>query len=364
MGRRRDESNRVKGPTWIPSKKRWRIVVIATKPSTGNRERRTRWFDDAELAEVAKEEIEAGFHRLSTITTKQAIEQYREHLKEKGTVEVSYNETARRLHLFFPPSLAVSRITPDRAKSYYEKFRKRARPDGKPISVAYHRAALINARSFLSWCVERGWLSLNPLAGVKGIGKRRSRKQQLTGDEMRKLWAHCLPLAKRGDRAALGVLAAWLMALRSADLCRRLVRDVDLDATQLRIEDGKSEESNEPREIPEVLKPLFRKLAKGRPPFEPLFKTPYTASGHHTRRWLEEAMVRFCRAAGVPYVCPHALKGQAGTILARKGVPGNEIAEYLSHTDEAISKRHYIKPGAMAAANSRAALKVIAGGRR
>jgi hypothetical protein len=53
---------------------------------------------------------------------------------------------------------------------------------------------------------------------------------------------------------------ALLMALRSGDISRRLVRDVDLDATVLRVYDGKTHKSNRPRKIPEVLQPMLRKL--------------------------------------------------------------------------------------------------------
>jgi len=89
------------------------------------------------------------------------------------------------------------------------------------------------------------------------------------------------------------------------------VRDVDLDCTQLNIDDGKMEKSNEPRVIPKKLQPYVRQLVEGRDPFEPLLKTSYTESGHHTRRWLE-ALDTFCQKAGVPYFCPHTLKGVSG----------------------------------------------------
>jgi len=76
--------------------------------------------------------------------------------------------------------------------------------------------------------------------------------------------------------------------------------------------------SNRPRKIPVVLQ-LVRVLVKNRDPFEPLFKTPYTKSGFHTRRWLEEAMARLCKAAGVPYVCPHAEALRRGGCSASSG---------------------------------------------
>jgi integrase len=212
--------------------------------------------------------------------------------------------------------------------------------------------------------VRLAWLHVNPLASVKGVGRRNAGKQQHTGDETRKLYAHCLARAESGDTAALGVLMALLMALRSGDISHRLVRDVDLDATVLRVYAGKTHKSNRPRKIPEVLQPMLRKLVAGREAFAPLFWTPYTETGHHTRRWLEKAMVRFCKAVDVPYVCPHALKGTAATLLAQTGELADRIADHLSHEEASTTAKHYVAKGAIDQGQVTRAFAVIAGGRQ
>jgi integrase len=364
MARRRDERARVLGPVWIPSKERYRVTVIAPKADGGVGRRNDRWFADADEANDFVEEVGGKLSKFSTTTVEAAITEYQQHLHDSGTGSISYLETCRRLRLFFPSDLAVHRITPERAEAAYAAFRKRLRPDGKPISVDYHRAALINARSFLTWCVARGTLAVNPLTGVKGVGRRSAGKAQLTGDETRKLYAYCLKRAKSGDAAALAILMSLLMALRSADLYRRVVRDVDLDGTVLRVERGKTERSNRPRLIPRVLRTMVRKLVGKRPRDRPLFETPYTESGHHTRRWLEQALEKSCAAAGVPRVVPHALKGVAGTILAETGELADRIADHLSHESTATTKRHYVAPGAIDDARLDRALTVIRGGKK
>ena len=365
MPRRRDDRARVLGPTWIKSREYYRVMVITPSPNGGACRRSTRWFTDKAEADDFAEAVEKKLARFVTTTIDDAITDYQQHLHDSGTLPVSYRETIRRLRLFFPSlALAVSRITPERAGSYYEKFRQRKRPDGEPISVDYHRSALINARSFCKWCVSREFLAANPFAEVDGIGRRRSGKAQLTGDEIRRLYSYCLVRAQDGDAAALGVLMALLMALRSSDLTRRVVRDLDLDATVLRVSEGKTRRSNRPRTIPSVLRPMLRELVRGRAAGAPLFPTPYTDSGHHTRRWLEQAMDRFCSAADVPYVPPHSLKGAAGTILAETGELSDRIADHLSHESPATSERHYIAPGALEDARIGRALKVISGGKR
>ena len=79
--------------------------------------------------------------------------------------------------------------------------------------------------------------------------------------------------------SALAIMMKQTMALRSSDLTRRVVRDIDLGGAQLQMSGGKTENSNRPRHIPTILQPFVRELIKDRPPFDPLFKTPYTESG-------------------------------------------------------------------------------------
>jgi integrase len=225
------------------------------------------------------------------------------------------------------------------------------RKDGKPrkdadelVSVSYHRGTLINARSLFTFSIdEMHWLRDNPLAKVKGLGKRKSGKRKPTGNELRAWYRYTMAQIRTGDRTALGLMMAFSMALRSGDLTRRLVREVDMDCTQLNVEDGKTEKSNEARLIPVKLQPYVRQLVEGRAPFEPLF--PLKRKGqllHHTRRWLEEAQETCCAKAGVPYFCPHTLKGVSGTVLAKRGAAANVIMDHLSHEEDGTTFRHYV----------------------
>lgn len=368
MPRRRDERARVLGPTWIPSKSRWRVVVITPKAARGDGRPDTRWFVDEEEANEFVAVTTGKLEKLSGTTLKQAIGAYEQHLAAKGTI--GSGETLRRLRLFFPDlSMLIGRVTPERAQGYYDAFRVRLLPNGDPISVSYHRAALINSRSMFKWAVKQGLVRANPFAEVEGLGRKSAGKTQLTGDETRRFYAYCMARAQGGDEAALGVLLLLTMALRSSDVTRRVVRDVDLDATVLRVgvggsAKGKNERSNRPRRIPAVLQPIVQRLVTGRSPSEPLFAAPGAKDGHHTRRWLEQAMDRFCASAGVTRVCPHSLKGTAGTLAAEMGTLADQIADHLSHDEQDTTRRHYVAGGALEAAEAARALKVIVGGRR
>lgn len=351
MGRHVDESNRVLGPTYIPSKSgnaKWRVVVLSPKEARPDRRRVTKWFDTEEDAEEVCEQVRRGFKRQQSTTIEQALKDYKEHLREKGTVAVSYNETARRLAAFFPsPRIQLMRVTPELAEEYYEAFRRVRKDDGALRSVSYHRSALINARSFFKWCVKRDLVDGNPFEKVEGVGKKNRGKFQHTGDETGRLCAHCYKLASAGDVNALAVLLVFYLALRSKDICSRIVRDVDMDGTVLRVYDGKTERSNRGRRIPRILQPLLRKFIKGRPSDAPLFETPYTKSGHHTRRWLEQAIVKLCDGAKVPHIVPHALKGAAANVLVETGHLADAIADHLSHESPSTTRDHYLPSGAL-----------------
>lgn len=364
-GRHRDERARVLGPQRISTRKHkpWRLVAIHNPTAERASDRKTTTHyptEEAALEEKRKIEL-----RICNITVGMAIDEYKRHLADKNTI--GHEETIRRLRLFFPEhDMMIGRVTPERGKKWYDAFRSRTLSDGKtPISVAYHRAVLINARSMFTFCVdEMGWLGTNPLEKVKGIGKRKSGKRKPTGNELRQWYAYVWGRVEKGNDAALALMLELALALRSGDICRRLVRDVDLDGTQLLVYDGKSDASNEPRLIPDKLQPYVRALVASRKPMEPLFKTKRTESGHHDDHWLWQAQERFCRLARVPHFAPHALKGISGTVIAKRGAAGNIVMEHLSHEDERTTRRHYVDRGVIESAQAREALKVIEGGKR
>lgn len=365
-GRHRDERARVLGPQHIPSRRLtpWRLVIIGNPSAERKSDRQSvAHYPTEEAANEAKREIEA---RICNVTIEMAIDEYERHLIDKETI--GYKETIRRLRLFFSGVLdmMIGRMTPERGKKLYDDFRARTLADGKtPISVAYHRATLINARSMFKFCKrEMRWIAENPLAEVEGKGKRKSGKRKPTGNELRQWYAYVCKRVEEGHDPALAVAMELAMALRSSDLTRRLVRDVDLDGTQLIVEDGKTEASNEPRRIPDALQPYVRRLVAGRDPLEPLFKSTRTESGHHDHHWIWQAMERFCRMAKVPHFPPHSLKGISGTIIARRGAAGNLVMEHLSHENERTTRRHYVDGGIIEAAQAEQAFKVIAGGKK
>lgn len=364
-GRQRDEQARVLGPQYISSRKHtpWRLVIVHNPAAERKSDRSSvAHYPTEASANEAKREIEA---RIINRTVSELIDAYEQHLIDKDTI--GYEETIRRLRLFFDKvqDMMVGRLTADKARELYDAFRGRTLADGvTPISVAYHRAVLINARSMFKFAKAKKWVPENPFKDTEGIGKRKSGKRKPSGNELQKWYGYVMKRIEEGHDPALALMLDLALALRSGDICRRIVRDVDMGGTQLLVYDGKSENSDEPREIPVELQPFVQALIANRNPLEPLFKTSRTETGFHDHHWLWQAQERFCRLSGVPHFPPHSLKGVAGTILAKRGAAGKIVMEELSHGDQRTTRRHYVAGSVIDAAQAREAFKVVSGGRK
>jgi integrase len=369
MPRRKDERPRVLGPYWIESTGYYRVTTVDPEQADPKNRRRDSYFREREEAEEYQRLKTEAMQRLYGLTFAAAIDAYREHMKEMGNMESSYEETPRRLRLFFPLELRIAKLTEERAAELYREFAARTytvgprnAPRQKAYSVAHHRHTLAQAKTFLRWCVAKKWIKASPLERVDGVGAGNVGKPQLTGDEAQAWFGTALAMAEDGDQGALGCLLALTLALRNGDVRLRAVRDVDLGGTVLRITNGKTPKSNRPRKVPTELRPLLLQLAAGRSPLEPLFKTP--AGGFHTKSWLRCSAKRIAKKAGTPYVCPHGLKGTAASVAVEIGETAQNVTQYLSHTKQATGERHYMKPGALQDQQQEVALKVITGGKR
>jgi integrase len=285
----------------------------------------------------------------------QAVTQYLEHLQERGTHRASTLVTlGYRLRAFFRTperQRMVSSLTPAAVADLYRRRTEKVRADT-------HRGELAAATAFLDWCVRKRYLRSNPAAGVEPIGQKAQGKDQHRISEARRFLGHALEAAQAGDLAALAALTAMLQGMRASEVTDLNVRDVDDGATVIWVTRGKTRSAVRQLEIAEPLQPLFAKLVLGRRGEDRLF-------GDVDRHWLRHHVQRLCREAKVPEITTHALRGMHATIRVRAGLTAAEVAAVLGQADTgATARRHYIAPGAEQQAQSRAAMKLLQGGRR
>jgi integrase len=343
----------VYGPT--KHRRRWRIVLVdggAQLYRSFASEEEARRFKRAALKELATDE---------ELTVQGAIDTYQVHQRDvKRNRAKSYQATTWRLETFFSPSLdnRVGSLTPHRCAALYEALTTRASPTKKQLySVDSHRNMLAEARTFLGWCVSRGWLRANPLAGVKGSGARHHGKAQLRIDEARTWTATALELARKGEAGAIAALLSLFMGLRASEIVSRVVRDLDDGGALLWIPASKTKAGRRTLEVPAVLRPLLVELARDKLPEVPLF------GGPHWRSWVRAWVRRICARAKVPPVCAHAMRGLHATLALAAGTSPHVVAASLGHESISTTLDSYADPSALAAARARAAITVLDGGK-
>jgi integrase len=322
----------------------------------GSGSRTARNFEtEGEAIQVIRS-LNREIRRADEKTIAEARDEYEMYLRdEKQNKERSYTATLWRLGIFFPDAeISLPALTPTKCASYYQALRFRETKYGKRLAVDSHRNILAEARTFLKWCTGRGYLRANPLDAVQGTGKRRHGKPQLRIDEARKLQAKALAFAEEGESGAVAALVTLVMGLRAGEV---VSRDLDDGGKLLWIPDSKTEAGKRTLQVPEMLREHLLALAEGKKSNELLF-------GYHDRNWPRKWVGRICKAAGVPRVTAHGMRGLHGTLAVETGLSAHAVAAALGHESVTTTLQSYAKAGAGAGARQEKVLTVLAGGKQ
>lgn len=335
----RESKERVHGP--YRHGNRWRVVLVRV-----DGERSVETFASEAAAAKAAADLRG---EIDGRTLAGAVDLYLAHLTARGRKERTVTTARYRLHGLLrltERDRPLRHLTARVARELLERRRTEVVTDTQVGELAA-------ARGFAGWCTAQGWLPGDPFAGLESEGQRARGKAQLRIDEARRFVERALD---EGTLEGLAAAIALLMGLRASEITDRVVRDVDDGARVLWIERAKTRKGDRHLEVPEVLRPRLAELVAGRPGGEPLW-------GDVDRHWLGYHVRRLCKAAGVPVVCPQGLRGTQASISVL-AVPAEHVAAALGQTGPAVTRRHYLARGAEQAGQQRAALRVLAGGRR
>jgi len=300
-----------------------------------------------------------------------AVDAYEVSLRERGLAAVSVARTRAHLDALLQLEKLGGRmltwLTPARAKRLYEVLRTTPTRFKRAPSVDSHRNALAAGRSFGRYASEQGWLSADPFAEVKPVGRRRKGKPQLHVDETRKLLDVCI--AER-SRESIAVACCFMYGAGASEVVSRDVRDLDDGGRLLHVTKGKNRYRVRTLETTEDLRELLLEFARGRRGTAPLFGVG--DFDRPTRHWLYWHCRRLCRLAKVPEVSPHGLRGTHVTIALGAVATSHSVRAALAAAgasaghapDSPITASTYAAPGSVAKATQKAALAVIQGGRR
>lgn len=363
MGRPR-KGEHVLGP--YRSGDRWQVIVVGASGERAHSYRATEG-EALELAAELREQVE----RAAT-TIDEALDEYERYLTvEKQNKPRSIKETLRRLRVLVPVAdrdRQLAHLTTAHGKRWYRALVDARDDAGEPTySVDTHRNYLAEARTFFGWCVERRWARENPLAGVKGVGRRRHGKPQLRIDEARRWMKRASELAA-DEPGAVAAMLTLLLGLRAGEVVSRLVRDVDDEGRLFWVPDSKTEAGRRKVEVPELggLREHLRELARGRPGEERLFKgrggPGRGRAPHRDRKWVTTWVAQIAEDAGVPRVTAHGMRGLHSTLAIDAGMSGHLVAASLGHESFTTTTTSYAAPASTEAAARRRTLKVLAGG--
>jgi integrase len=338
------------------------------------------YFATEKEALAAKALIDRKIESLTSTTISEALQAYELFLRDKGNLTQSITDTMRELNRFFTDQdITIRSLTKEDGIRLYKELaastkvvRKEKRDAAgnviqeevrEPIKPDTHRHMLLQARSFLRWCVAKEWTPINALEGVQGIGKKRKGKKQLRIDEIRKWEETALKLAYARDEGALAALMTLYLAPRASEITKRRVRDVDDEARLLIIEDAKTEAGTRSVEFPAILRPLILAHIDGRAKGEYLFQTQTKEKGPHWRDWPRENIQRICRLAGVPLTTAHGMRGLHSTLAIEDGTSSHAVERQMGHEDfDKTTAQHYVAPGTVQKQQARRLWKVIEGG--
>jgi integrase len=348
---------------------RWRIVYVNL---AGQRTAISFRGEGAE--ERAAQEADKLRSEIAGRTVSDAIEDYLAEREADGAKPISVKTTRFRLRGLLGVDEKkglnggpLAELTPKRAAALFEALRVRR-------SVDTARNSLGEAGTWARWCVKRGWLRVDPFAGLRPRGRRRRGKPQHTTDEARKFERYLLAVAaaplspdttarRRWDHAvsnrqgAIGTLTALLLGLRASEVVDRQVRDLDDDGWMLWVPEAKTEAGKRRQVVPEHLRPLLQELCAGRAGDERIW------SGRG-RTWLLRRCKALCEAAGVPVISLQGLRGTHASLAVQAGASPLDVSRALGHAGTAVTERHYTTVEAQADGRQQRALTVLAGGKR
>ena len=323
----------------------------------GDGEERYRSFETEEQARAYLREARKALE-LEGRTVSEAILMYESHHIAVGNKPRSYNETMRRLRLFFTDvlDLPLDTIRHAHGERLYETLCEYKTRASKLLSVDSRLNIFAEAKSFLEWCRGKKWVKSNALADVKAEGKRQHGKAQLRLDEARTWLREAMRMAKR-EPGAVAALMTVLLGMRAGEIVSRQVRDLDDKGRLLWIPDSKTPAGKRQLEVPDPIRAHLQRLAKGKGGGDLLF-------GHHWRDWPREWVQRICDLAGVPKVTAHGMRGLHSSLSFEAGITGHAVAAAMGHESESTTLESYADRESVERAKQKRALKVLIGGKR
>jgi len=340
------KGERVRGPYFETRGRggRWRLQIVGHDGRFS-----TETVESEEAGIALKRAIE---RQLATeaLSIHSAIQQF---LVARGSeVKAGTLDTYKyALRAFFPDDRPLWSLTAKACEDLYETFLATPRlQTKKPPSADYGRNVLAMVKTFFRWVQRKRWLSTSPVEALEGRGRRRRRKVQLSISHLQ-IWNEAAQQqASDGDTRAVAALCALWLGQRAGEIVGRRIEDLangPQGQLLVQIPTAKTEAGERLLEVAEPLAGFLRRQCGERRDGW-LFPSTRSKSGHRGTAWVRKAVQRICRAASVPEVGAHAMRGSNATLAATVGMTSDAVAAALGHASPQVTERHYAAPGAFA----------------
>jgi len=355
---------RVKGPYSERGGRRFRIRIC---DASGRRDLYFPTLKDAlDGMKRAERELPQG---QESLTLRAVLDEYTQEKVRRGLCkQESANQHRDRLSSWLANFLDqdVGKLSSKRAAALYEHLiTTPTQKTGKPPMAATHRFYLKLAQTLFRWAVRKGYVRENPFSDIQPVGRPNRGKKQLRFEEAERFISTGFRLfEEHDDWMALAAVTALLLGLRASEALHLRVRDLDCGGTKLWVAAsdsyrGKTINARRDPEVPKVLQPRLVKLASGRAPEEYLFGIARTGKPR-CRQVLHSTVQRLCKAAAVPLVCPHSLRGLWATAGVKSGAVSHAVAATLGHGSFEVTSKHYVQPGTLESSRTSRLVELMA----
>lgn len=216
------------------------------------------------------------------------------------------------------------------------------------------RASQTGIRAALRGLVAYAGIPAKALDGCTVAGKTKKGKDQLRIEEGRAFVSTALAA---GDPLALAAVTMAVTGCRPGEVMALRGRDVDDGGAVLHVDGTKTEAAERVISVDPAFQPLLLGIARTKAPTALLFeyerqRSRVTKDPDKARR---DALLRrvrqLCRAAGVPEVVSHSMRGLNATLRKTGGAEDSTITRALGHVSIRTTRAHYFAPGVAEAAD-------------
>ena len=194
----------------------------------------------------------------------------------------------------------------------------------------------VNLNTFFNWLNNNEYITRNPCCPIKPFKYEKKKKSALSTMELEKLRLAC---KNNYDRAVIEVL--YSTSCRVSELVDIRMDDVDLAKGEISIRHGKGNKFRNSYLSPKAILAIQDYLSDRDYQYEYLFEKSKKPYGQLTTRSIEQRVSEIKERAGID-VSPHKMRRTSATHLFERGMPIEEIKEFLGHENIETTLGYYV----------------------